>query len=201
MQFDQAGRGFAFRLEGPLDMRFDPTSGGPTAADLVNHLPVDELADLLYRYGEEKDSRRLARQIVAARPIRTTTQLADLIAGLIHGPHQKIHPATRTFQALRIAVNDELGAIEAALPEAVALLKPGGRLAVLTFHSLEDRIVKQYFKQESADCLCPPHQPVCTCNHKARLTLVARKPVEATPDEIAANPRARSARLRVVERR
>lgn len=202
MQFDRAERGFAFRLEGPLDMRFDPSSGIMTAAEFVNSLPEKELADLFFQYGEENDSRRIARQIVASRPIHTTTELADLIANLArsHGPRPKIHPATRVFQALRIAVNDELGAVEAILPIALNLLKPGGRLAILTFHSLEDRIVKQYFKQESTDCLCPPHQPICTCNHQASIRLVNRKPIEASDAEIDLNPRARSAKLRIAER-
>ncbi|MCQ3931873.1 MAG: 16S rRNA (cytosine(1402)-N(4))-methyltransferase [Chloroflexi bacterium] len=202
MQFDQAERGFAFRLEGPLDMRFDPSSGIMTAAELVNSLPEKELADLFFQYGEENDSRRIARQIVASRPVYTTTELADLIANLYrsHGPRPKIHPATRVFQALRIAVNDELGAVEAVLPIALNLLKPGGRLAILTFHSLEDRIVKQYFRQESTDCLCPPHQPICTCHHQATIRLVNRKPIEASGAEIDLNPRARSAKLRIAER-
>ena len=200
MQFDRAERGFAFRLEGPLDMRFDPSSGIMTAAELVNSLPEKELADLFFEYGEENDSRRIARQIVAARPIHTTTELADLIASLWRGPRPKIHPATRVFQALRIAVNDELGAVEDILPIALNLLKPGGRLAILTFHSLEDRIVKQHFKQESTDCLCPPHQPICTCQHQASIRLVNRKPIEATAEEIDLNPRARSAKLRIAER-
>ncbi len=200
MQFDRAERGFAFRLEGPLDMRFDPSSGIMTAAELINSLSEKELADLFFEYGEENDSRRIARQIVAARPIHTTTELADLIASLWRGPRPKIHPATRVFQALRIAVNDELGAVEDILPIALNLLKPGGRLAILTFHSLEDRIVKQHFKQESTDCLCPPHQPICTCQHQASIRLVNRKPVEATAEEIDLNPRARSAKLRIAER-
>ncbi|MBZ0318333.1 MAG: 16S rRNA (cytosine(1402)-N(4))-methyltransferase RsmH [Anaerolineae bacterium] len=202
MQFDRAERGFAFRLEGPLDMRFDPSSGTMTAAELVNSLSEKELADLFFQYGEENDSRRMARQIVASRPIHTTTELANLIANLYrsHGPRPKIHPATRVFQALRIAVNDELGAVEAVLPIAINLLKPGGRLAILTFHSLEDRIVKQYFRQESTDCLCPSHQPICTCNHQASIRHVNRKPIEATDAEIDLNPRARSAKLRIAER-
>ncbi|NDJ85102.1 MAG: 16S rRNA (cytosine(1402)-N(4))-methyltransferase RsmH [Chloroflexi bacterium] len=199
MQLDEAVRGFAFRLEGPLDMRFDSTSEGQTAADLTNTLPADALADILYHYGEERHSRRIARAIVAARPLHTTRDLAELIAGLGLS-HGKIHPATRTFQALRIAVNDELRTVETALPVALGCLKPGGRLAVISFHSLEDRIVKQYFKQEAADCLCPPHQPVCTCNHRARVKLITRKPITAPLEEIERNPRARSAKLRVVER-
>lgn len=203
MHVDDPARGFAFKADGPLDMRFDPDSGGPTAADLVNTLEPDELADLIFRYGEERESRRIARAITTARaeaPLRTTRQLAEVIVRAHHGRHEKIHPATRTFQALRIAVNDELGALERTLPQAVALLRPGGRLAVISFHSLEDRIVKQFFRDESTDCLCPPRQPVCTCGHRASLALVTRKPISPDETEIAANLRSRSAKLRVAER-
>jgi 16S rRNA (cytosine1402-N4)-methyltransferase len=201
MQMDNAARGFAFMHDGPLDMRFDPSSGGINAADIVNTWDDDEIADVLFRYGEERNSRRLARAIVAARPITTTRQLAEIIAAAQRGPREKIHPATRTFQALRIAVNDELGAVERVLPRAIDLLRPGGRLAVISFHSLEDRIVKQTFKEEATDCICPPRQPVCTCGHVARVDLVTRKPTTPTDDEIAHNPRSRSAKLRIVARR
>jgi len=200
MQIDDPARGFAFMRDGPLDMRFDPDSGGITAADIVNTWDADSIADILFRYGEERHARRIARAILAARPLTSTKQLADVIAGAMRGPRQAIHPATRTFQALRIAVNDELGAIERVLPTAISLLRPGGRLAVISFHSLEDRIVKQTFKAEATDCLCPPHQPICTCEHTARVRLVTRKPIRPTDTEIAANPRSRSSRLRVVER-
>jgi len=200
MQVDDATRGFAFMQDGPLDMRFDPTSGDITAADIVNTWETDELADILYRYGEERNSRIIARAIAAARPISTTRQLADIVAKAQRGPRQKIHPATRTFQALRIAVNDELGAVERVLPIAIDHLRPGGRLAVISFHSLEDRIVKQTFKLEATDCICPPDLPTCTCDHHARVELVTRKPVEATDAEIRLNPRSRSAKLRVIER-
>lgn len=199
MQLDQAERGFAFRFDGPLDMRFDPTSHAPTAADLVNDLPTEAIVDILFRYGEEHHSRRIAKAIVNARPITTTRQLAELIEGL-RLPPQKIHPATRTFQALRIAVNEELEAVETVLPLALQRLKVGGRLVVITFHSLEDRIVKQFMKTEATDCLCPPRQPVCTCGHRATLKLISRKPITATEAEVEANPRARSAKLRVAER-
>ncbi len=201
MQFDRPERGFSFQADGPLDMRMDET-GGQTAADLVNHLPERELADLIYRYGEERRSRRIARAIVKARPIRRTTELAQVVSGAMAGKgrHQtKIHPATRTFQALRIAVNDELGALERALPQAIKLLKPRGRLAVISFHSLEDRIVKQYFRQESQDCICPPEQPVCTCRHKASIHIITKRPIMPSSAEVNVNPRARSAKLRVVE--
>lgn len=201
MQLDQAERGFAFRQDGPLDMRFDPTAPGPTAADLVNTLSESALADLFWQLGEEPDSRRIARAIVAGRPFVTTQQLADVIRGAVPPSHRgKIHPATRSFQALRIAVNDELGAVERVLPIAVELLRPGGRLAVITFHSLEDRIVKHFLKQAATDCICPPRQPVCTCGHHAEVRLITRKPISPSDAEVAANPRARSAQLRVAER-
>ncbi|HLY26056.1 MAG TPA: 16S rRNA (cytosine(1402)-N(4))-methyltransferase RsmH [Aggregatilineales bacterium] len=200
MHVDEAERGFSFRSDGPLDMRFDPTSGEETAADLVNTLDDDDLADLIFRYGEERDSRRIARAIVAARPLQTTRQLAEVLERAHRGPREKIHPATRTFQALRLVVNDELGALERVLPQAIPLLKPTGRLAVISFHSLEDRIVKHYFRREATDCLCPPRQPICTCGHVASVKLVNRNPIEADDAEIAVNPRSRSAKLRIVER-
>lgn|SRR5574341_96572 len=200
LQIDDPARGFSFRADGPLDMRFD-TSAGQTAADLVNTLSESELADLIWRYGEDHHSRRIARAIVRARPLTTTAALAEVIAGAVPGGRrEKIHPATRTFQALRIAVNDELGALERALPQTLDLLRPGGRLAVISFHSLEDRIVKQWIQREATDCLCPPEQVICTCGHVAALRRVTRKPVEADEAEVAANPRARSAKLRVAER-
>lgn len=199
MHLDDPARGFSFLRDGPLDMRMDAAGDGPTAADLVNTLDEEDLADLIWRYGEDTDSRRIAHRIVQGRPFFRTAELAQAIAG--NRPRkEKIHPATRTFQALRIAVNDELGALERALPQAVALLRPGGRLAVISFHSLEDRIVKQFFKRESADCLCPPGQPVCTCGHRAAVRPIMRKPVTADDAEIAANPRSRSAKLRAVEK-
>jgi 16S rRNA (cytosine1402-N4)-methyltransferase len=179
-------------------MRMD-RSQCQSAADLVNTLSEAELADILWQYGEERHSRRIARAIVAARPLTTTGQLADLVARTI-GRRGRIHPATRTFQALRIAVNDELGALRKALPQARDLLRPGGRLAVIAFHSLEDRLVKQFFRQESRDCICPPELPVCACQHEATLKVLTSKPVRPTADEVARNPRSRSARLRVAER-
>jgi 16S rRNA (cytosine1402-N4)-methyltransferase len=201
-QLDDSRRGFSFMREGPLDMRFDTTQG-ETAATLVNNLTAEELADIFWRYGEERHSRRLAQAIVDQRqahgPFTTTTQLADFIAGRSRG-QSRIHPATRIFQALRIAVNDELAVVEQGVKTAVSLLKPGGRLAVISFHSLEDRFVKQYFRQQSQSCICPPDQPVCTCRAQASLRLVTRKVVMATAAEVAANPRSRSARLRVAER-
>jgi len=199
MQIDQPERGFSFQKDGPLDMRFDP-SQLTSAADLVNTLSEADLAEILWRYGEERLSRRIARAIVANRPLHTTLELANLILKTVGRSSGKIHPATRSFQALRIATNGELQALESFLPQAVTALKPGGRLAVISFHSLEDRIVKQYFRMESSDCICPPDQPVCTCGHKASIIEVTRHPLIATAEEIAANPRARSARLRVAEK-
>jgi 16S rRNA (cytosine1402-N4)-methyltransferase len=179
-------------------MRMDP-SQGKSAADLVNHLPQAELADILWRYGEERHSRRIARTIIASRPVNTTKQLADLVERTV-GRREKIHPATRTFQALRIAVNDELEALNQALAQARDLLRPQGRLAIIAFHSLEDRLVKRFYQQESRDCLCPPEIPVCVCEHRATLRMLASKPIRPTAEEIAQNPRSRSARLRIAER-
>lgn len=197
-QVDNAERGFAFRADGPLDMRFDPTGDAPPASELVNQWAEAELVDLLRRYGEEPRSRRIAQAIVAARPIRSTGHLADVIVAAIGRSHRdKIHPATRTFQALRIAVNDELESIAQALPQAITALRPGGRLAVITFHSLEDRIVKHFLKQEERGCICPPSAPVCTCGRAPTLHIITRKPVTPAAEEIAANPRSRSAKLRV----
>jgi 16S rRNA (cytosine1402-N4)-methyltransferase len=192
-------RGFSFQLDGPLDMRFD-RSGGATAAELVNTLSEEELADLLYRYGEERQSRRIARAIVGSRPIESTSQLASIVGRALGRGHARIHPATRTFQALRIAVNDELACIEAGLGQAIEILAPGGRLAAISFHSLEDRVVKHTFRRESRDCICPPDIPECRCDHRARVSLVTRRPIQPSSTEIAANARARSAKLRIVER-
>ena len=162
LQLADSDRGFSFLADGPLDMRFDPTSSGPRAADLVNRLSAEELADILYHYGEERQSRRIASAIVAARPIHTTGELVDVVKRAVGGRHGRarrgrLHPATLTFQALRIAVNEELAALKRALPQAVDLLSPGGRLAVIAFHSLEDRIVKRFMRRESKDCICPSY--------------------------------------------
>ena len=204
MQFDTPERGFSFQVDAPLDMRFDPRN--PTrAADLVNNLPERELADLIFQYGEERRSRQVARAIVRARPIYTTGKLAKIVAEAVGSGHgrrsrEHLHPATRTFQALRIAVNRELEALETCLPQAVSALAPGGRLAIIAFHSLEDRIVKQFFRRESRDCICPPDQPVCTCGHLAVLKEITRRPIRPQDVEIERNPRSRSARLRVAEK-
>lgn len=200
MQVDQPERGFSFTAEGPLDMRFDPETG-PSAADLLNTLAEEDLAAIIYEFGEERYSRRIARAIVAARPLHTTRELAVLIQKAVPSNYdRRIHPATRTFQALRIATNRELDAVSEALPILIDCLKPGGRIAIISFHSLEDRIVKHFFQRESRDCICPPEQPVCTCGHKAILKVLTRKPVRATEEETNTNPRARSAKLRVAEK-
>lgn len=199
MQLNDPARGFSFLHSGPLDMRFDPGQAA-TAADLVNQLSEEELVEVLRRYGEEPRARAVARAIVGARPLYTTQDLVAVVGPVAGRKPSGVHPATRVFQALRIAVNEELKALETALPEAVDLLRPGGRLAVIAFHSLEDRMVKQFFRYESRDCVCPPRQPVCTCGHRARVRVVTPRPIRPGPDEIEANPRARSARLRVAER-
>ena len=197
-------RGFGFRAGGPLDVRFD-TSRGVPAAELVATLDADELAALFRRYGEEPSAWRIAKGIVAARdtaPIRTAEELAALVERVAPGNPRKrrIHPATRVFQALRIAVNEELDALDAGLAAAVDLLRPGGRLVVLSYHSLEDRIVKRFLAAERRGCVCPPELPVCVCGHAPRLRLVTRPSLVPSGAEIDANPRARSARLRAAER-
>jgi 16S rRNA (cytosine1402-N4)-methyltransferase len=197
-QLDEGRRGFSFMKDGPLDMRFNPDQE-ESAADLVNNLDEAELAEIFWRYGEERRSRKLARAIVAARPIYRTRQLADLIAAQTKR-RGRLHPATKVFQALRIATNHELEALEKGIPAAVELLKPGGRIAVISFHSLEDRFVKHCFRRLSQDCVCPPEQPICVCDAQAKLRLITRKAVKATAAEIERNPRSRSARLRVAEK-
>ena len=199
MQLDDHSRGFSFLGDAPLDMRFNP-EGLVTAADLVNGLPEKTLADLIYRYGEERKSRRIAKAIVESRPIHTTVELAQVISQVVQRGKDGIHPATRTFQALRIATNDELQNLKQVLPEAVASLAPGGRMAVIAFHSLEDRIVKEYFRRESQDCICPPKQVICTCGHEAILRKITRRPIRPEATELENNPRARSSRLRIAEK-
>lgn len=199
MQVDAAERGFSFNKEGPLDMRFDDHSNF-SAYDLVNQWTEEEIASVLWNYGEEPKARAIARAICAARPLNTTTQLAQVVLSAYHGKNSKIHPATKTFQAVRIAVNQELKALEKGIHLAIDQLCAGGKIAVITFHSLEDRIVKEIFKQESKDCLCPPEQPVCTCHHKATLSILTKKPVMPSDEEMKTNPRSRSAKLRVAQK-
>ena len=199
MQIDQPGRGFSFQKDGPLDMRFDQGEG-PTAAELIHSLSQEELARILREYGEERFANRIARAIINARPIQSTRALAAVIEATVPYYEAGLHPATRTFQALRIATNTELEKLTLALPGLVNILAPGGRIAVISFHSLEDRIVKQFFKTESSDCICPPEQPVCTCDHSASINIITRKPIRPGAQEIMENPRARSARLRVAEK-
>lgn len=201
MQLDTPERGFAFRHEGALDMRFDPTGADDTAAQLVNKLDADDLADIFYQYGEEHDSRRIARAVVKYRPYTTTKQLADVIEKAVRrDPRDKIHPATRAFQALRIAVNDELNGVESVIPTALDLLRTGGRLGIISFHSLEDRIVKEAFKLAATDCICPPKVPICVCGHHASARIITKKPITADEAEIAQNPRSRSAKFRIIEK-
>jgi 16S rRNA (cytosine1402-N4)-methyltransferase len=200
-QLDAPERGFSFRGEGPLDMRMDP-GADLTAEQIVNHFDAAEIERILRTYGEERWARRIAQFIVARRLLRTTRDLAQAVEAAIPRKAwpRDIHVATRTFQGLRIAVNEELDEIEAGLKAALTILKPGGRMATISFHSLEDRMVKSFFNVESKDCICPPQQPVCTCGHRATLQIITRRPVRPSEAEVAANPRARSARLRVAQK-
>lgn len=205
LQLDSPERGFSFQKEGPLDMRMDQAAGR-TAAWVVNTYPEDQLSQVIREFGEEPKAKALARAIVqqrASHPFKTTTELSGLAQRVLKTgkkPGEK-HPATRLFQALRIEVNRELDVLDKGLKNACSVLKPGGRLAVLTFHSLEDRAVKRYFQSESTDCLCPPDIPQCVCGHKASLEVLTRKPVTASEEELAGNPRARSAKLRVAAKK
>ncbi len=199
MQFDTAERGFSFQHDAPLDMRFGPQALH-TAADIINTYSESELADLLYEYGEERDSRKIARAIVKARPLHTTGQLVAVIEAVSPRRGNRVHPATRTFQALRIAVNDELASVKAVLPQAVASLHVGGRLAVISFHSLEDRIVKEFFREQSKDLVNPPYEKLFEVERKATIKEVNRKPLLPSEEETEDNPRARSAKLRIAEK-
>lgn len=213
MQIDQGERGFSFQKEGPLDMRMD-RSESTSAYNIVNQWPEGALADIIYKYGEERHSRKIANRIVANRPIESTLALADIVARCIPRAADKknykksfgsagggyIHPATRTFQAIRMAVNEELESLEDFLRESLTILKPGARLVVITFHSLEDRIVKQFFKMAAASCICPPRAPVCTCKKECEVLIITRKPVTASEDELLANTRSRSAKLRAAQK-
>ncbi|MBI1921221.1 MAG: 16S rRNA (cytosine(1402)-N(4))-methyltransferase RsmH [Geobacter sp.] len=203
-QLDSAERGFSFRQDAPLDMRMD-TGTGPTAADLVNTLPEAELVHIIREYGEERWAGRIAVRIAAAReksPILTTMALAEIVKGAIPRKfhEERLHPATRTFQALRIAVNAELESLDKGLEAGLRLLKPGGRAVVISFHSLEDRIVKNAFRKLAQGCICPKSIPVCVCGNKPQLRILTGRPVMAGEAELAANPRARSAKLRAAEK-
>ncbi len=200
MQLDTPGRGFSFMRDEPLDMRMD-TTAGLTAADVVNETAEGDLADIIYQFGEEKRSRRIAHAIVERRPMRTTFELVHAIEQAVgRGRERHIHPATQTFQALRIAVNQELDFLADTLEAARGLLAgEDGRLVVIAFHSLEDRVVKQYMFKESSACLCPPRTPVCVCGHVATVRLVGRRAQKPSDSEVSRNPRARSARMRVAE--
>lgn len=200
LQIADESRGFSFGSDAPLDMRFSPAQE-LTAYEIVNEFPEEELAKLIWNYGEDHRSRRIARQVVQNRPIRTASGLAGVIARAVNGKRHRIHPATKTFQALRIAVNREIDNLEASLGQAVEVLGNGGRLVVISFHSLEDRQVKEFMKRESKDCICPPGTPVCTCHHTASLKPVGRGVFKPTGEEIHMNPRSRSARMRVAERK
>ncbi len=204
VQLDDPARGFSFRFDGPLDMRMDPRSG-TTAAHLVDSLTADELTSLIRDYGDERFARSIASRIVRARersPITTTTQLRELVEQVVPRRFwpKRIHPATRTFQALRIAVNHELESLERGLQAAISILRPGGRLGVISFHSLEDTLVKNALHVAAQNCVCPPQQPHCTCVHRATLFLLTRKVIRPDSAELATNPRSRSARLRVAEK-
>ena len=199
LQVNVGRRGFSFQQEAPLDMRFDEGQT-VTASNVVNEYSEQDLANAIYKYGEERASRRIARAIVNARPLRTTTQLADVVAKSVGRPRGRIHPATRTFQAIRMVVNGELENVQQGMEQAIPLLRQGGRLAVISYHSLEDRLVKNALRRESRDCVCPPETPVCVCGHIASVRLVNRRVMRPNKEEVAANPRSRSARLRVAER-
>ncbi|HET7143993.1 MAG TPA: 16S rRNA (cytosine(1402)-N(4))-methyltransferase RsmH [Anaerolineales bacterium] len=199
MQFDTSERGFSFMQDGPLDMRFGPHAL-LSAADLVNTLAQDDLADLIFRYGEDRDSRKIARAIVENRPLHTTRELVAVIEKASPRRGDRMHPATQTFQALRIAVNEELASVESVLPQAVASLKSGGRCALISFHSLEDRIVKDFFREQSKDQINPPYERIYEVERKAVVKLVNKKPIMASDEEVKDNPRARSAKLRIIEK-
>ncbi|CAN5659534.1 16S rRNA (cytosine(1402)-N(4))-methyltransferase RsmH [soil metagenome] len=201
LQFDSATRGFSFRFDAPLDMRMDADANAATAAELLETLSEFEIARIIYEYGEEKFSRRIARRIIERRkrgePIKTTSELALLVEKAVRrSKKDKIHPATRTFQALRIAVNRELEILERFIRDAVSILKKDGRLAIITFHSLEDRIVKQALQKLAGKCFCPPRLPQCTCGASREIEILTRKPIVPSEAETEENPRARSAKLR-----
>lgn len=198
LQISDPERGFSFQSEGPLRMCFDP-SAELTAETIVNDYPETELAKIIRDYGEESRSKAIARAIVSNRPISTTIQLSAIVSRAA-GFHGRIHPATKTFQAIRIAVNRELERIKSALRQAVNILIIGGRLVVISFHSLEDRLVKEFMRTEATDCICPPRTPACVCNHHARFKLITKKVIIPSSAEVETNPLSRSAKMRVAER-
>ena len=199
LQLNKNSRGFSFQHDAPLDMRFSPDQQ-LTAADIVNTFSEADLAHIIFQYGEEHFSRQIARNIVLKRPLYTTMELTQVVLEIFGNRRGHIHPATRTFQALRIAVNKELENIEVALPQAVDLLDQDGRLVVISYHSLEDRLVKNFMRTQSQHCICPPVIPVCVCNHSPTLTLISKRITTPSASEISANPRSRSARLRMAVR-
>lgn len=203
-QLDEGERGFSYHHEAPLDMRMDREQER-TAYEVVNHFSEEELARILFTYGEEKFSRRIARRIVeyrTSKPIETTIELAEIIKEAIPAATRRSgpHPARRSFQAIRIAVNEELTVFEEALAQVMEILAPGGRVSVITFHSLEDRICKQFYLEQAKGCICPPHFPICTCHQKPKLKIITRKPILPSEEELEQNARARSAKLRVAEK-
>ena len=199
-QLDEPDRGFSYRNDGPLDMRMGPDAE-QSAAEVVNEWPEDRLTDIIRRFGEEPLARRIARAIVASRPFQSTSQLSTVIAEAMPAARRRVgHPARRTFQAIRIAVNGELEAVKRGLDQALEIIRPGGRVVAISYHSLEDRIVKRRFVSGATGCTCPPEMPVCGCGNTAELRILTRKAIRATPDEIAENNRARSAVLRAVEK-
>jgi 16S rRNA (cytosine1402-N4)-methyltransferase len=199
MQIETPGRGFSFLKDERLDMRFDQHNG-ITAAEILNNEKEEELARIIWENGEETQARQIAAAICRSRPLESTAELAQLVSSVYHGHRGRIHPATRTFQAVRMAVNQELQSLQIGLEQAAHHLIRGGRMAIISFHSLEDRLVKQFFRRESKDCICPPEQPICTCGHKASLKILTRHAIVPSEDEILNNSRARSAHLRAAEK-
>ncbi len=200
LQLDAESRGFSFRRADPLDMRFSYNQN-LSASQIINNYDENELANLIFYFGEEKKSRKIAKTIVRNRPIKSSLELAELICEVIpRKKNQKINPATKTFQAIRIAVNDELSALETALNESLTVIGEGGRIAVISYHSLEDRIVKNFFKKQSSECICPPRSPVCICKHEKTIKIISKKPIIPSTNEVNNNPRSRSAKLRIAER-
>ncbi|MEC7919389.1 MAG: 16S rRNA (cytosine(1402)-N(4))-methyltransferase RsmH [Chloroflexota bacterium] len=199
LQLDKESRGFSFRRKAPLDMRFS-INQTLTAQDVLNTFSESEISDILYQYGEERQSRKIAKLIIENRPLSNADELSDLIKKNIRQTNYKINPSTKTFQALRIYINEELNSLSQALEQSLEILGVGGRMAVISYHSLEDRIVKNFFKKESKYCICPPNIPKCDCGHFPKLKIITKKPVSPSQSEIEANKRSRSAKLRVVER-